>query len=96
MFFDAGKVGAELTAGFQIGIGDRAMFPEIAQPALAPHADGTLIFGWQFEIRQEIIALLRVGAVHLLKQFFHRKTPFARSFYKGEFGSTNVRFVVAD
>lgn len=76
----------ELASGFQVGIEDGTMFPEIAQPALAPHADGTLIFGWQFEIRQEIIALLRVGAAHLLKQFFHSKTPFARSFYKGELG----------
>ena len=46
LFCDAGKVGAELTAGFQIGIGDRAMFPEIAQPALAPDANGALFFRW--------------------------------------------------
>ena len=46
MFFDIGKVGAELTAGFQVGIEDGTMFPEIAQPALAPYANGTFFFGW--------------------------------------------------
>ena len=45
MFFDVGKVRTELTAGLQVGIESRAMFPEIAQPALAPDANGAIFFG---------------------------------------------------
>ena len=44
------------------------MLQEIAQPALAPYANGAFLFGGQFEIRQETIALLCVGAAHLFKQ----------------------------
>ena len=46
MFFDIGKVGVELAGGLQVGIEDRPMLPEIAQPALAPDANGALFFGW--------------------------------------------------
>ncbi len=38
---DVGKVGAELTAGLQVGIEDWAMFPGIAQSAPTPYANGT-------------------------------------------------------
>ena len=46
MFFDVGEVSAELATGFQVGIEDWMMLPEIAQPTLAPYADGTFFFGW--------------------------------------------------
>ena len=68
MFFDVGKARTELTAGLQVGIESRVMLQEIAQPALAPYANGAFLFGGQFEIRQETIALLCVGAAHLFKQ----------------------------
>ena len=42
MFFDVGEVRAELTAGFQVGIEDGTMFPEIAQVALTPYDNGTI------------------------------------------------------
>ena len=69
MFLDVGEVGAELTAGFQVGVEDRTMFPEIAQSPLGPHADGRFFFGRSLEIRQEVIALLRVSAAHPSKRF---------------------------
>ena len=42
MFFDVSKVRAELDGGFQVGIEDGTMFPEIAQVALTPYANGTI------------------------------------------------------
>ena len=41
--------------------------------SMAPYADRTLLLGWYFKIRQEIISLLRVGAAHLFKNRFHSK-----------------------
>ena len=46
MFFKVGEVRAELAGGFQVGIEDGTMLPEIAQPALAPDTNGALFFGW--------------------------------------------------
>ena len=42
LFFDVSKVRAELDGGFQVGIEDETMFPEIAREELTPYANGTI------------------------------------------------------